>query len=115
MVVRSREELRAMLQKEHVRLLAQLGHENSWANDHMGYGIHMADDGTEAFEQAVDLSVRTRLEGTLSDVKEALGKFERGTYGTCEDCGVEIDWARLEAKPHAKLCIKCQQRQDFKR
>jgi RNA polymerase-binding protein DksA len=104
-----------MLEKEHERLLAQLEHENSWADDHIGYGIHMADDGTEAFEQAVDLSMRTRLEDTLSEVQESLRRFEQGTYGVCEECGIEIDWARLEARPYAKFCIKCQQKRDFKR
>jgi RNA polymerase-binding transcription factor DksA len=81
----------------------------------MGYGNHMADDATEAFEQAKDLSVRTRLEGTLIDVEDALHKFELGTYGICERCDIKIDWARLEAKPEARLCIKCKQRSDFQR
>jgi DnaK suppressor protein len=80
----------------------------------MGYGTHMADDGTEAFEQAKDQSMRTRLQDTLKSVQEALQKFDQGTYGTCESCEQKIDWARLEAKPHAKLCIKCQQKHDFR-
>jgi len=115
MVVRSHDELEKMLRTEQERLSAQLKHDKPWANDHMGYGIHMADDGTEAFEQAKDVSIRTRLEDTLHDVEYALNKFELGTYGLCEACGESIDWARLEAKPHARLCIKCQQKRDFKR
>jgi DnaK suppressor protein len=75
----------------------------------------MADDATEAFEQAKDLSVRTHLEDTLLQVQDALQKFGSGTYGVCESCGVKIDWARLEAKPEAKLCIKCRQRSDLGR
>ena len=79
----------------------------------VGYGNHMADDATEAFEQAKDLSVRKRVEDTLLEVEGALRKFELGTYGICESCGVKIDWARLEAKPEARLCIKCRQRSRF--
>ena len=102
MVVQSLAEFHQMLLKEHVRLQTQLGHETSWANDHMGYGTHMADDGTEAFEQAKDQAMRNRLQDTLQSVQEALQKFELGTYGVCEECEQKIDWARLEAKPYAK-------------
>jgi DnaK suppressor protein len=115
MVIRSHAELKEMLETERARLKQQLQHDRSWANEHMGYGNHMADDATEAFEQAKDLSVRTRVQDTLLDVEDALLKFELGTYGVCESCGVEIDWARLEAKPEARLCIKCKQRSRFDR
>jgi DnaK suppressor protein len=115
MVVRTHAELQQMLEGERARLKAQLAHGESRINEHVGYGNHMADDATEAFEQARDFSVRTRLEGTLLEVEHALRKFEAGTYGVCESCGVKIDWARLEAKPEARLCIKCRQRSDFGR
>jgi DnaK suppressor protein len=115
MVVRTHTELRLMLEDERTRLKVQLEHGGSRINEHVGYGNHMADDATEAFEQARDFSVRTRLEDTLLEVEHALGKFEAGTYGVCESCGITIDWARLEAKPEARLCIKCRQRSDFGR
>jgi len=115
MVIRSQAKLRQMLEEERRRLRERLQHEEPWANEHMGYGNHMADDATEAFEQAKDLSVRTRLEQMLLDVEEALARFDLGTYGICESCGNKIDWARLEAKPEARLCIKCKQRADFGR
>ncbi len=114
MVVTSLEEFRQMLLQERERLQAQLAHETPWANDHMGYGTHIADDGTEAFEQTKDQAMRARIEDTLQSVKEALQKFAQGTYGVCEECEQKIDWARLEAKPHASLCMKCKQRQDFR-
>ena len=115
MVIRSYDELQRMLERERARLKQHLGYNQSWANEHMGYGNHMADDATEAFEQAKDLSVRTRLEDTLHEVEDALKRFDQGTYGVCESCGIKIDWARLEAKPEARLCIKCKQRSSFGR
>lgn len=115
MVIRSYVELRQMLESERKRLEHQLEHAHTWANEHMGYGNHMADDATEAFEQAKDLSVRNTIESTLHDVQDALKKFDQGTYGVCESCDEKIDWARLEAKPEAKLCIKCKQRRSFGR
>ena len=115
MVIRSYVELRQMLEGERDRLVHQLEHAQSWTNEHMGYGNHMADDATEAFEQAKDLSMRNRLVDTLHEVQDALKKFEQGTYGVCESCEEKIDWARLEAKPEARLCIRCKQRRSFGR
>jgi DnaK suppressor protein len=115
MVIRSYAELRQMLEAERARLVHQLEHAHTATNENMGYGNHMADDATEAFEQARDLTVRTCLEDTLHDVQDALRKFEQGTYGVCESCETKIDWARLEAKPEARLCIKCKQRRSFGR
>jgi len=115
MVIRSYAELRQMLEAERERLQHQLKHAHPSTNENMGYGNHMADDATEAFEQARDLTVRTCLEDTLHDVEDALRKFELGTYGVCESCDSKIDWARLEAKPEARLCIKCKQRRSFGR
>ena len=33
--------------------------------------------------------------------------LDKGDYGYCEDCGVEIGIKRLEALPTANLCIDC--------
>ena len=115
MVIRSKEELQQMLLGEQVRLKSQLEHGASRIAEQVGYGNHMADDATEAFEQARDFSVRARVGDTLIEVEYALGKFAAGTYGVCEECGKDIDWARLEAKPEARLCIKCKQRSAFGR
>lgn len=115
MVVRSKTVLRQMLEEERARLKTQLKHGEAKVGEHVGYGNHMADDATEAFEQARDFSLRARVEDTLIEVEHALSKFDQNTYGICEGCGIRIDWARLEAKPAARLCIKCRQRSDFGR
>ena len=115
MVVRSKAVLKQMLEDERARLAAQLSHADSRVEEHVGYGNHMADDATEAFEQARDFSVRARVKDTLLEVEHALRKFEDDSYGVCERCGIMIDWARLEAKPEARLCIKCRQRSDLGR
>ncbi len=97
------------LEEERANLLAELGHLSVVGSESMGYRNHMADDATEAFEQTKNLSLRRNLERLLKQVEDALHRFEQGTYGLCEDCGVEIDTARLKALPYATLCIKCSQ------
>ena len=47
------------------------------------------------------------IEREIASVKRALARLQDGTYGTCVRCGVEIDPARLEARPEAALCINC--------
>ena len=48
------------------------------------------------------------LERKLKDVDAALRSIEKGKYGICERCGEEIEVERIEIKPDATLCVKCQ-------
>jgi DnaK suppressor protein len=45
----------------------------------------------------------------LKKIKKALKKIEEGEYGLCEDCGVEITYQRLKARPTSELCINCKE------
>ena len=45
----------------------------------------------------------------LKKVEQAKQKILEGTYGTCEECEGEISQKRLQARPTASLCIKCQE------
>ncbi len=69
--------------------------------------IHMADIGTDNFEQEFTLSLMESESEILSQVEDALGRIEDGTYGSCEDCEGKIAKARLAAIPFASKCIKC--------
>lgn len=44
----------------------------------------------------------------LKLIEHALQLMRKGTYGICEECGMEIPIIRLRALPHATLCIRCQ-------
>jgi DnaK suppressor protein len=46
-------------------------------------------------------------------IDEALTRLEEGTYGFCEDCGIEISEKRLAVVPFAKLCVACQSKQEL--
>jgi RNA polymerase-binding transcription factor DksA len=48
--------------------------------------------------------------GLRDAVRDALAKLASGTYGNCETCHHPISAARLEAVPHARRCVACQQR-----
>lgn len=74
--------------------------------------IHMADIGSDAFEQEFTLSLMASEEGTLEQIEHALDRIRSRTYGTCEDCGGVIAKKRLEAIPFASLCIRCAEKQE---
>ncbi len=110
------ESLQQALQAKELELQEQLSAMDSKARgDGIGYGNHMADIGSEVFEQARDVSLRRGLERSLEDVQQALKKFPDGTYGLCESCGAAIDISRLEALPSARYCVRCQTRLEGQR
>ena len=46
----------------------------------------------------------------MRTLRHALAKFDDGSYGACEDCGMPIGFSRLQARPEAGLCFSCQTR-----
>ena len=46
----------------------------------------------------------------LRAIRRALARFDDGSYGLCEECGNDIGFSRLQARPEARLCITCQTR-----
>ena len=72
--------------------------------------IHMADIGSDAFEQEFTLSLMATEEETLDLVERALSRIRARKYGICEDCGGVITKKRLEAIPFAPYCIRCAER-----
>ncbi len=60
-------------------------------------------DNIESYE--ANMSVLKPLEAQYNDVKLALDKIEKGTYGICEVSGESIEKERLEAYPAARTCL----------
>lgn len=65
------------------------------------------EEATEALELENRLALDNKLTTQLAAVEHALDKFDKGTYGLCDNCEQPIEWARLEALPQASLCMKC--------
>ena len=67
--------------------------------------IHMADVGTDNYEQEFMLGLIEGDRQLLREIDWALKKIYKGTYGICEVTGESIGRPRLEAKPWARYCI----------
>src|SRR5713226_1976024 len=61
--------------------------------------IHMADLGTDNFEQEFTLSLMQNEEQALTEIAAALDRIQQGTYGQCEECHGIIPKPRLQAVP----------------
>ena len=81
-------------------------------SDLAAYSFHMADQGTDAMEKAfLFASKEGRL---LYHIDEALRRLYRNPeqFGKCEHCGEDVSFERLDALPHARLCIRCKEKEE---
>lgn len=67
---------------------------------------HMADLGSDNWEQEFTLGLLENQRQILREIDEALERIDNGTYGICLGTGKAITKARLRAKPWAKYCIE---------
>jgi len=71
------------------------------------YGNHLADVGSDMFEEEKAIALEAHLIGMLQKVNSALERFAMGTYGICQECNRPIAPERLEALPYATTCVNC--------
>ena len=109
------------LLEERGRLLKELGYleanvlkqnQRDSSGDLSGYSFHMADLGTDAMEREKAFLFASAEGRAIYDVDSALRRLYNGDYGTCESCGEPIARERLEVVPHARLCIRCKEREE---
>lgn len=110
------EELKQRLEKEKIRLEAELKdfaekkNGDTWEVKVPDFGEREAsfekeEDQEEEYEKLLDLE--KVLEPQLADVNAALQKIKGGTYGICEKCKNPIELERLKANPEARTHVKC--------
>ena len=68
--------------------------------------VHMADVGTDNYEQEFTLGLLESERQLLREIDEALGRLAEGTYGMCLGTGKPINKSRLRAMPWAKYSIE---------
>ncbi len=83
--------------------------------DLSSYSYHMADQGTDAMERELAFMFASKSGRLIYHIEEALRRVKDGTYGKCFSCGKQINKARLDAVPHARLCIECKSTEEEKR
>lgn len=76
------------------------------AGDLSSMPIHMADMGSDTYEQEFALGLMNGERELLKEIDAALMRIEAGIYGICEGTGEPIAKARLEAKPWARYTVE---------
>lgn len=98
---------RAQLAGDVRRLTSEALHRNdNGSNDRSSMPIHMADLGSDNWEQDFTLGLIANEEALVRDIDDALERIEDRTYGICLGMHTPISLARLQAKPWAKYCIE---------
>jgi RNA polymerase-binding protein DksA len=77
--------------------------------------LHMADVGTESYDQEFTLGLIENEQTIIEQIDEALGRIAQGTFGKCLGCGTMIPRPRLQALPYARHCIDCARKQESAR
>ncbi len=119
---RQLDHLEKRLLEERGRVIKELGHyDESFSSTLQGaggdlssYSFHMADQGTDAMEREKQFLFASQEGRYLWHVNEALRRLYQSpkTFGRCHDCDDAIDLDRLDALPHARLCIKCKAKEE---
>jgi DnaK suppressor protein len=75
--------------------------------------IHMADLGTDNFEQENTLHLLAQERHLLDEINAALERIDRGSFGRCEECRKPITpKARLKELPYTRYCFECAKKLD---
>lgn len=69
--------------------------------------IHMADIGSDNYEQEFTLDLIQNEESEVRQIDEALERIDDGTFGVCSGCSKVIPKTRLKVIPYTTMCIEC--------
>jgi DnaK suppressor protein len=117
------DEFKLQLQQLRARIRGDVEHITSGALD-SGHDskspTHMAELGTETFEQDFSLGVMERDQGQLEEIETALKRINEGSYGVCQGClnagkspaKAMIPKLRLKAVPFARECVECARKRE---
>ncbi len=94
-------------------LLEERLHELSERLEEIDEDLHEHEEDDFA-DRAIETAGDEVLEGLgsagqreIQQIRAALVRLDKGTYGTCTRCGQPVGERRLQAIPHAALCFTC--------
>ena len=110
------------LLEERARIIRRLVQGDELSAEHLSgsddggsaYTFHMADQGTDAVEREMAFLLASKEGRFLYHIDQALRRLYETPelYGLCGECGSEIGYERLDALPHARLCIRCKESEE---
>lgn len=104
--------LQKLLHERKQELLGEAGRTVDGMGEHREQFPDPADRATLEGNRNLTLRIRDRERKLITKIDEALVRIDEGEYGRCEECGEEIGFARLKARPVTTLCIECKSMQE---
>ncbi len=114
--------LEKRLLDERARVMKELGYYDDAFNTTQqnsdgnlsSYSFHMADQGTDTMEREKQFLFASQEGRYLWHVNQALRRIYSAPdqFGKCHTCGQDISFERLDALPHARLCISCKAKEE---
>ena len=99
-----------LLEHERTDLRGQLAELGFGDAGGLTYDSNFADSSQVTAERGEAEVLAGQLREQLAEVEAAIHRLDDGSYGRCARCGEDINPARLEAMPAARLCITCASR-----
>lgn len=107
--------MRPIIEKQIVEIEAKVkrhSQEGLQETETRSYAMHLADISGDQYEKEFSAEIVAKDLASLNELKYALEKIEKGSYGVCEDCGCNIPLKRLEIMPGARYCVSCEEKRD---
>ena len=103
-------ELEKRLREKERELWADMTRTEAEARDLGGAEAQNRDDSAESKESLFQET--TSDWNVFTQVRDALQRIEKGTYGKCVDCGRQIEDHRLDSVPWTPYCLDHQNRHE---
>jgi RNA polymerase-binding transcription factor DksA len=107
------DQLRGLIEARRQALIAEL-REDAERTQERQYGElagpapDSGDESVAALIADLEQAGLSRDLGELRGLEAARARIADGSYGTCIDCGGDIEFERLRANPGALRCVDCQ-------
>lgn len=98
-----------------VSKIKRLRREDPFSTEDRALIVEPGTDASALFGHEKTVVLENQLKSELKEIEKALDKIKKGTYGVCENCGNQIDFKRLEVKPSAIYCLKCEKEMESKK
>ena len=87
------------------------GNESEGSSQDSVYSVHMADAGTDSFEQEKNYILMGRESDYYKKLEVALDRIDDGIFGVCNICAELIPEERMLEVPNATKCVGCKEKE----
>ena len=86
------------------------GNDSEGSSQESVFSVHMADAGTDSFEQEKNYILMGRESDYYKNLEIALERIDDGTFGVCNICNNLIAEERMMEVPNATKCVNCKEK-----